>query len=114
MEDGRKNNGGSRPGAGRPKKSDEKRTSSMAIKALVKRWGSEDGAFDKLAEFADAGSFPHFRSLLEYSYGKPQDNLDVTTNGESVDIPVIGWVNGSKNGIDMLEDKFKDLNSGTE
>lgn len=112
MEDKRKNNGGAREGAGRPKKIDEEKTSILAIKAMVKKWGSEGGAFERLADFADEGSYNHFKSLLEYGFGKPQDKIDVTTNGDSVDIPVIGWVNGSKKGIESLEDKFKDLDSG--
>ena len=56
-------------------------------------WGSEEGAFDRLAQFADEGSYNHFKSLLEYGFGKPQDKVDVTTNGENIkSIEPIRWL----------------------
>ena len=85
--------GGKREGAGRPSKLEEEKTSVLAKKAMIKRWGSEEGAFEKLAEFADQGSYNHFKSLLEYGFGKPQDKIDHTSNGETIkSIEPIKWI----------------------
>ncbi len=83
--------GGKREGAGRPTKADEKKTSELAIKALVKKWGGEDKAFLRLSEFAEEGSFNHMKLLFEYAYGKPKESIDHTTNGEAINIPPIEW-----------------------
>lgn len=38
----------------------------------------------KLAEKALEGSFLHMQLYMAYRYGKPQDKLDITTNGKSL------------------------------
>jgi len=63
--------GGVREGAGRPKKADEEKISDFAIKAIIKRFGSEEEGFEFLAEEAKKGSFNHLRLLFEYAYGAP-------------------------------------------
>jgi hypothetical protein len=92
--DGRKNNGakkGENRGQGRKSKLDEQKTSELAIKALVNKWGGEDKAFLRLSEFAEEGSFNHMKLLFEYAYGKPKESIDHTTNGEAINIPPIEW-----------------------
>ena len=64
---------------GRPSKIDEKRVSSFAIKAMKKVFGSEEKAWQKLAEESEE-SFPHRKLLMEYAYGKPKELKDIDIN----------------------------------
>lgn len=77
MSDGR---GGARKGAGRPKKADEDRVRSFAIKAITETFGSEEAAWKHLASKAmedNKEAYSYFKMLLEYTYGKPTDNKNV-------------------------------------
>src|SRR6476660_530382 len=72
MADGRKNNGGARPGAGRKRKADELELQSLLIQA----WPPEarQAALDRLAQKADSDrgdSLDALKLLLAYAYGKP-------------------------------------------
>lgn len=69
-------NGGKREGSGRKPKEDEDRIRTLSINALEEIFGSEQKAFDYIAEMAKE-SFPHLRLLLEYAYGKPKEPRDI-------------------------------------
>ena len=70
--DGRINNGGhsTKGYAGRKPKEDENRIRTLSINALESIFGSEEKAFEHIAELSK-DSFPHLKLLLEYAYGKP-------------------------------------------
>lgn len=91
MADGRKNNGGARPGAGRRPKADEQKLieklsplEPLALKALK-------------SALADGESWA-VKLFMEYSYGKPrqQVDMDVTTDGEGLNFTPISFVNTDK------------------
>ena len=80
--DGRRNNG-RKPGVRnvptvRPTSSaalndaKRKRVGIYALNAMAKVFGSEEEAWESLAEQAKS-SFPHLKLLFEYKYGKPLD-----------------------------------------
>ncbi|MGB4742676.1 MAG: hypothetical protein WBH49_03430 [Flavobacteriaceae bacterium] len=82
--DGRQNNGRKRgekvnkpvkkvmatPGAMNKAKKD--RVNIYALNAMKRVFGSEEAAWESLAEKAK-DSFPHLKLLFEYKYGKPED-----------------------------------------
>lgn len=82
--DGRKNNGRKRgekvnkpvkkvmatPSAMNKAKKD--RVNIYALNAMKQVFGSEEAAWESLAEKAK-DSFPHLKLLFEYKYGKPED-----------------------------------------
>lgn len=75
--DGRRFNGGhsTKGFAGRKSKEDEDRIRTLAIGALETIYGSEERAFEHIAELAKS-SFPHLKLLLEYAYGKPRERKE--------------------------------------
>jgi hypothetical protein len=82
--DKRKNNGGKRAGSGRKPKVEEQKLieklsplEPTAHKALKNALKDEESWAVKL--------------YFEYMYGKPKQQTDITTNGESVTIPVINF-----------------------
>jgi hypothetical protein len=79
--DGRQNNGRKKgekvakkvmatPSAMNKAKKD--RVNIYALNAMSKVFGSEEAAWESLAEQAK-DSFPHLKLLFEYKYGKPED-----------------------------------------
>ena len=83
--DKRTNNGGARQGAGRKGKAEEQKLienltpmNSMALESLQK-------GLEKKEQWA-------VKLFFEYFYGKPQQRVDVTTNSESLNMPVITFV----------------------
>jgi len=81
--DGRTNNGGHNKG-GRKSKAEEQKLiehltpmNPLALKALEKGLKNEDSWAIKL--------------YFEYFYGKPQQRVDVTTDGERLTIPAINF-----------------------
>jgi hypothetical protein len=83
--DKRTNNGGARQGAGRKGKAEEQKLienltpmNSMALESLQK-------GLEKKEQWA-------VKLFFEYFYGKPQQRVDVTTNSESLNMPVINFV----------------------
>ena len=83
--DKRANNGGKREGAGRKGKAEEQKLienltpmSSIALESLQKGLEGKEQWAVKL--------------FFEYFYGKPQQRVDVTTNSESLNMPVINFV----------------------
>tara|TARA_X000001382_G_scaffold126543_1_gene113266 strand:+ start:1511 stop:1915 length:405 start_codon:yes stop_codon:yes gene_type:complete len=79
--DGRKNNGRKRgekvnkPITATPSalnKAKKSRVHIYALNAMKEVFGSEEKAWESLAEKAK-DSFPHLKLLFEYKYGKPED-----------------------------------------
>ena len=83
--DKRTNNGGARQGAGRKGKAEEQKLienltpmNSMALESLEK-------GLEKKEQWA-------VKLFFEYFYGKPQQRVDVTSNDESINMPLINFV----------------------
>lgn len=73
--DGRKNNGGAREGAGRPKKEDEAK--------LIERLDSiidKDEVIHKLKELIQKGDLRAITIYMDRRYGKPTETKDITLN----------------------------------
>ena len=84
--DGRKNNGGARKGAGRKPRSEEHKL----IEQLDKHIDRDDVTL-KLKELILKGDFKAIQLYMNYVYGKPQDSVDITSNGEGINIPIINF-----------------------
>ena len=83
--DKRTNNGGARSGAGRKGKAEEQKLienltpmNGMALESLEK-------GLEKKEQWA-------VKLFFEYFYGKPQQRVDVTSNDESINMPLINFV----------------------
>ena len=83
--DKRINNGGARKGAGRKSKAAEQKLienltpmNDMALESLEK-------GLEKKEQWA-------VKLFFEYFYGKPQQRVDVTSNDETLNMPVITFV----------------------
>jgi hypothetical protein len=69
--------GGKRNGAGRKSKADEL--------ALIERLSPlDDAAFAALEEGIEAREFAYIKMFFEYRFGKPNEKVDVTTNGNDI------------------------------
>jgi hypothetical protein len=76
--------GGPRPNSGRKSKAEE-----MGLPKLIEEVVGETGKREvsqNIFEKAKGGSFLHAQLLMHYMYGKPQDNLDITSGGEVIAI----------------------------
>lgn len=82
--------GGARPNAGRKSKLDEEKTKKLALNAIIKEFGSEEAAWQDMAKKAKEGSYKHNEFLFSYAYGKPKENVDITTQGEAMNIISLG------------------------
>lgn len=69
--------GGKREGAGRKTKVDEQMI-------LARLSPLDDLAFKALKTGVQAGEFAFVKLFFEYRFGKPQDKIDLTTNGNDV------------------------------
>lgn len=69
--------GGKREGAGRKPKDIENRVGALSISALTDVFGSEQNAFNHIAEQAKEldgrEALAFIKLLIEYAYGKPKD-----------------------------------------
>lgn len=83
MSDARKQNGGSRPGAGRKPKVQEEQVRSLCISAIVKKHGSEE---EGLQALLDSGEASLVKFVYEHAYGKPKDKIEHSGDQEA---PVI-------------------------
>ena len=81
--DKRINNGGKREGAGRKPKADELKLIERLDEIIDK-----DEALQTLAKMAKK-DFRALQLYLNYRWGKPKEKMDITTNEESLNIPVI-------------------------
>ncbi len=79
-------NGGARPGAGRPPKADEiKLIEQMdAVAVPAKIW-------EALLDRCENGDTQAIKCWLNYRFGMPRQQIDVTTLGEKV-TPPIEWL----------------------
>ena len=82
------NHGGVREGAGRKPKADELKLIERLDKIIDK-----DEALQTLAKMAKK-DFRALQLYLNYRWGKPKEKMDITTNEESLNIPIIHF--GSK------------------
>lgn len=105
--DGRKNNGRKRgervnkpviatPGAINKAKKD--RVHIYALNAMKQVFGSEEKAWESLAEKAKE-SFPHMKLLFEYKYGKPED-VDLREGRPKVNINIKNLFAGNQDQSD--------------
>ena len=76
--------GGKRPGAGRPPKAEEQ-------KLIEKLSPLEPIAFKALEQALKDNEGWAVKLFFEYKYGKPHQQVDVTTNNESLNIPISQW-----------------------
>lgn len=90
MADGRTNNKGTKGNkGGRPPKAFEK-----TIKEYTEPYLEE--ALATILEVMrkgkkDSDRYNAAKTLLEYNWGKPKQQTDITSNGESVNIPLSSW-----------------------
>lgn len=70
--------GGSRPGSGRKTKSDESRIQVMAAKAMIKKYGSEEQAFEALLESKEPTLI---KFAYEHAFGKPKEKVSLDNSG---------------------------------
>jgi len=88
MSDGRKNNGakkGVHQGQGRKPKADElKLIEELSIYDDIAKKCLENGIKD--------GNYQFWNKFMEYRYGKPKERMDVTSNDETLNLPIINFV----------------------
>ena len=77
--------GGKRIGAGRKPKADEQ-------KLIEKLTPLNELALDSLKKGLEKKEQWAVKLYFEYFYGRPQHRVDVTTNEESLNIPLINFV----------------------
>lgn len=82
--DKRKLNGGARDNAGRKPKADE-------IKLIERLTPLADSAFQALATGLKEKNPAYVKMWFEYFYGKPKQQMDITSNGTTIQLP--SWVN---------------------
>ena len=73
--------GGKREGAGRKTKAEELRIVEQATNAIVDRYGSLQAGFIALL---NTGEPSLIKWVFEHAAGKPQDKVDLTTNGKDL------------------------------
>ena len=83
--DKRINNGGARNGAGRKSKAAEQKLIENLTPMNEKALKSLESGLDKKEQWA-------VKLFFEYFYGKPQQRVDVTTNDDSINMPIITFV----------------------
>ena len=83
--DKRTNNGGARQGAGRKPKAEEQQLIENLTPMNEKALKSLEDGIDKKEQWA-------VKLFFEYFYGKPQQRVDVTSNEESLNIPLITFI----------------------
>lgn len=89
--------GGARRGAGRKSKAEE-----MGLPALIEEIIGEEGKRAVIAsiyEKAKTGSFLHQQLLMAYIYGKPTDEIDITSNGKDITSKEIIYRDYAKPGV---------------
>ena len=91
------NHGGRRNGSGRKSKAVE-----LGLPALIDEVTGPDGKKDvikKLFEKAKEGSFLHAQLFLAYSFGKPTEDIDITSNGKDINSKEIIYRDYAKPGV---------------
>lgn len=77
--------GGKRNNAGRKSKNQE-------IKLIERLTPLADYAFEALEKGLKEQSPFYVKLWFEYFYGKPKQQIDHTSDGEKINIPIITWV----------------------
>jgi len=77
--------GGKREGSGRKGKAEEQKLIEHLTPMNSKALKSLEQGLDKKEQWA-------VKLFFEYFYGKPQQRVDVTTNDESINMPLINFV----------------------
>jgi hypothetical protein len=87
MEDLRKYNRGQlgNKGGRRPK--------AEELKLVEKLKNFDDLAQKAMETGLKNGDYQFWNKFMEYRYGKPKDRVDITSNDESINIPVINFFN---------------------
>ena len=75
--------GGKREGAGRKPKAEEDRIRGFSLAALTKVYGSEQNAWNYIAEKSKE-SFPHLKLIFAYTYGEPKEIKEVNVEMQPV------------------------------
>ena len=83
--DKRTNNGGARKGAGRKSKSEEQKLIENLTPMNAMALSSLEKGLEKKEQWA-------VKLFFEYFYGKPQQRLDVTSNEETLNMPLITFI----------------------
>lgn len=74
MPDGRVNNGGKRPGQGRPPKADEEKARNLAVAAIESKHGSLEAGLQYLLDSEEPALI---KFVYEHAIGKPREKLDL-------------------------------------
>jgi hypothetical protein len=83
--DKRINNGGARKGAGRKGKAEEQKLIENLTPMNAMALASLEKGLEKKEQWA-------VKLFFEYFYGKPQQRVDVTSNEETLNMPVITFI----------------------
>ena len=96
MPDGRKNNGGKRPGQGRPARAIELDLINTILTGL-KPYGGVKGLWEVVIKQAvEDKSVPHQKFVFDYLYGKPKETVDVNQHTEQVVKVLYQKINGKR------------------
>lgn len=85
--------GGVREGAGRKSKGFEKSIKDNTEPYIQEAIETVLNVMRNADKFSDQLSAA--KTILEYNWGKPKQQTDVTTNGDSVNIPILMWADDS-------------------
>jgi len=77
--------GGARQGAGRPTKAKEE-------ELILKLSQFDDIAEKCMVDGIKDGNYQFWNKFMEFRHGKPKERVDVTSNDESLNIPIINFV----------------------
>jgi len=86
MADERRNNGGKREGSGRRPKADE-----IALIDNMDKVAVPQDVWKLLYAKCQEGDTQAIKAWLQYRYGMPKQVTDITTLGESLNIPAINF-----------------------
>lgn len=70
--------GGTRPGAGRPTKTDEERVRDLSVQAIAAHYGSEEKGFKALLDSKEPALI---KFVFEHAYGKPKERHELFGKG---------------------------------
>lgn len=73
--------GGKRPNSGRKSIAEELGTRDLARKAIIEKWGSLEAGLQALLDMEEQALT---KFVFEHAIGKPQDHVDLTSNGNTV------------------------------
>ena len=83
MPDGRKNNGGHKT-AGRKSKAEE-----FKLIEKLDKYIDQQSVFETLGDLIRDGNLKAVEIYLNYYFGKPTEKVDHSTNGESINNPIV-------------------------